>query len=346
MDEVHLEEFLAAFQGNSSKELLERIRLQLRDENSDVNRWLDQLGAIAQDPFAVDWHKLVFEQPLTDDDYVQTAPKLDRPEKKTITGDYAKLWLSIAALILIGISIGIVVLISNFSHVQIADGASNLYIGKDGDVSGLEVLPNEYRDQVASLLTTGDFETPQAFDEISAAIGEMSTGGGPDDKMLAPVGTVVASMRPIFRWASPSGVLVERYVVEVFDSNRRLVAVSVDEDISMDALTWSPNVSLTAGECYTWRVAAITNDGATLMLPSVGQGSAKFKVISELEFLEMNRQLQEVRDSRLASLNVYIRFGLLDLAQKELDRLSIANPNVTAIQELEKSFLNLRRRAP
>ncbi|MGD9644345.1 MAG: hypothetical protein AB7U73_01450 [Pirellulales bacterium] len=56
--EVTKEEFFAGVGGRADPEVKQRIAAALEDSQSNVSRWLAQMEAAAEQPFAVDWPAL------------------------------------------------------------------------------------------------------------------------------------------------------------------------------------------------------------------------------------------------------------------------------------------------
>ncbi len=56
--EVTKEEFFAGVGGRADPEVKQRLAAALEDSQSNVSRWLAQIEAAAEQPFAVDWRAL------------------------------------------------------------------------------------------------------------------------------------------------------------------------------------------------------------------------------------------------------------------------------------------------
>ncbi|MGE0536217.1 MAG: hypothetical protein AB7O68_14650 [Pirellulales bacterium] len=56
--EVTKEEFFAGVGGRADPEVKQRLAAALEDSQSNVSRWLTQMQAAAEQPFAIDWRAL------------------------------------------------------------------------------------------------------------------------------------------------------------------------------------------------------------------------------------------------------------------------------------------------
>ena len=78
-----------------------------------------------------------------------------------------------------------------------------------------------------------------------------ASGEGVPFALIGPVGAVVRSSRPNFRWRSLSGA--SNYVVRVFDLNFREIANSRPQS----GTEWKATAPLLRGSVYIWQVTAI-----------------------------------------------------------------------------------------
>jgi hypothetical protein len=140
-----------------------------------------------------------------------------------------------------------------------------------------------------------------------------------------PVGRVIETARPVFRWDPVDGA--SAYTVEIFDENFQRVASSP----SLTGTTWKTGSSLPRGRVYLWQVAALV-DGAEVRSPTRPAPDAKFKVISSTN----ERAIDAARrsGSRLALGIAYAEAGMLPEAEAELVALEKLNPRSEAIRIL------------
>src|SRR5262249_19082299 len=97
--------------------------------------------------------------------------------------------------------------------VALNDGAGQVTLDKEGNVAG---APPPFQRLVKETLTAQRIETPPMLAEL---IGKSSVLMGPADEghpfaLVGPVGTVVMSDRPTFRWRALDGA--KSYVVRIY----------------------------------------------------------------------------------------------------------------------------------
>ena len=161
--------------------------------------------------------------------------------------------------------------------------------------------------------------------------------------LVWPVGKVVISRRPRFRWTHLRGAIY--YRVEVFDNNYNLVSESQGY---VTTTTWRipRGAALRPGGIYIWKVIATSNGtdepSGLPSLPSATEifAEAKFKVLESSKAREIERVKKVFPNSHLLLGLTYARAGLTDEAEREFRSLASANPE----SELAQSFLNQLKR--
>jgi hypothetical protein len=173
---------------------------------------------------------------------------------------------------------------------------------------------------VAGALQRGELDRP-------ASLADLRRGGhgvlrGPDGdrsaaRLLAPVGVVVASQTPAFRWTSQRGV----YEVTVArDGN------VVAQSGPMTATAWTPQRPLARDGQYEWQLTVEAN-GKRSRVPSPEEGSARFRVMSADE-ARLLAAAGASGDHLIAGI-VAAHLGAVDAA---LDELSASNdPRAAAL---------------
>jgi anti-sigma factor RsiW len=217
------------------------------------------------------------------------------------------------------------------------EGGRRLTLDARGEVRGLERLSPETREAVKRAMTTGRLETPG---EVAGLIGRTGTlmsgpGSGASEtfSVSSPLGTVVRSDRPVFRWRPLPGA--SRYTVTVLDPNLGVVATSQ----SVSATTWTPPTALERGRIFAWQVSAL-KDGKEILSPAPPAPEARFQVLDAAKNDELARVEQTAADSHLVRAVLYARAGLFEDAEPELQALVAANPNVAIAQKLLQSLRN------
>src|SRR5262245_24125680 len=137
--------------------------------------------------------------------------------------------------------------------VALNDGAAQVTLDKEGNVAGVAA---PFQQLVKETLTAQRIETPRMLKEL---IGKSAVLMGPADEghpfaLLGPVGTVVISDRPTFRWRALSGA--DSYVVRIYDADFNEVAVSPQ----LSETSWTATRALERGRSYSWQVTARVGD--------------------------------------------------------------------------------------
>src|SRR5579883_270796 len=144
---------------------------------------------------------------------------------------------------------------------------------------------------------------------------------------LSPVGIVVASDHPIFRWEAIPGAT--DYVVSVYDNDFRKVA----ESSKLKTNQWTPPAALPRGVRLSWQVAASV--GSNLVrLPVPPAREAVFESLSA----ETANAIAEVRDAQHASPVqvglLYARAGALEDAAVEFGKDPSAKDLLDGVKRL------------
>jgi hypothetical protein len=210
---------------------------------------------------------------------------------------------------------------------QVYDGGAKLTLDETGKLEGADDLPPAYQLMLKKAL-------------ISQRIGEsprltgLTRGYSPlmsaekreaDFGLIAPVGKMLFSDRPTFRWSPLKGAT--GYLVEVYDSAFNLVARSPE----LTNPSWAAP-SLPRGTLYTWQVRAI-KDGQEIRSPRPPAPQARFRVVDQVKANEL-LNARRAYSSHLALGLLYAEAGLLEEAERELRALKIANPESEIIRRL------------
>ncbi len=219
--------------------------------------------------------------------------------------------------------------------ITLNDGAGQVTLDNEGNVAG--VAP-PFQQTVKQTLMTERIETPQMLAEL---IGKSSVLMGPADEghpfaLLGPVGTVVMSERPAFRWRTLVGA--DSYVVKVFDADFNEVAVSPQ----LSETKWTVTRSLERGRTYSWQVTARVGD-REVSSPVKPAPEAKFMVLDQVKANDLARAKNASAGSHLTLGILYADAGLLDDAERELQTLLRANPQSALAQKLLRGVRAKRR---
>ncbi len=219
--------------------------------------------------------------------------------------------------------------------VALNDGPGRVTLDKSGNLSGLNAQP-QYERPVREALLKERVKLPAALAEIRSPSGTLMGGDYPEFKLLAPVGIVIETDSPTFRWSKLEGAT--GYSVTVYDSHLTRVATS-------DALTateWTAPSALPRGETCIWQVRA-TKEGKEVVAPPPAGPRAKFRVLEQSKVDEIGRAKRDHSNSHLVMGVVYAEAGLREEAKREFAELLKANPQSPVARKLLQSVSGTRR---
>jgi hypothetical protein len=221
---------------------------------------------------------------------------------------------------------------------QLNDGGGQVTLDQQGKLTGLDNLPPAYQQLVKDALTTQRLERPGTLTGLnrrgSSLMGEDEQGQR--FALQSPVGKVVFSAQPAFRWTPLAGAV--SYVVEVYDEQFNLVTKST----ATQKPEWTPPQPLARGRLYAWQVKA-SQDGQEVIAPKPPATQARFRVLAQAQADELTRARRTHSSAHLLLGLLYTQAGLLDEAEKELRALQAANPNAASARRLLANVQALRR---
>ena len=213
---------------------------------------------------------------------------------------------------------------------QLNDGERQLTLDREGKLSGADDLPPSYQSMLREALTTRRVERSSELKGLTRPPSSlMSTDKQQIEfSVIEPVGIVLMTDRPAFRWSMMEGAT--GYVVEVYDSKFNLMAASPQ----LTDLSWTPP-ALPRGKVYGWQVKA-TKDGQEFKSPRPPAPQARFRILDRAKANELAKARRAYPSSHLALGLLYAEAGLLREAEQELRALQKANPD----SEIARSLLN------
>lgn len=205
--------------------------------------------------------------------------------------------------------------------IQIKDGEGFVTIDSEGNLRGLDPLPEQYRQAIKQVLETGQVSLPPVIAQLRSSPETTMNGNtdGPGFSLLSPIGIVVQTDRPIFRWTKFDDAI--DYKVSVHDVQGEAVSSK-----TVTGVSWQPATPLVRGRVYQWQVRAITKDGREVKSPPVGQPDAKFSVLDQNKFNELEQARKAYPISHLLLGTLYAKAGLISDAKREFRALLAANP--------------------
>jgi hypothetical protein len=201
--------------------------------------------------------------------------------------------------------------------------------GDGSVVSGLEDLTASERASVERTLQGRRLELSVPTD-LSGRSGTLMSGDrrslNATAVLIGPMGVVVETDRPEFRWSPRTG---DEYRVSVFDEDFSLVA----ESAWLQTAAWRPTAALQRGQRYSWQLTVRRQD-SEFVVPAAPAREARFRIISRAAY----QRLQELRKpdggSALRLAIEYARLGLLRDSERELLRLQADNPQSAIVTGL------------
>ncbi|MGH9846160.1 MAG: zf-HC2 domain-containing protein [Blastocatellia bacterium] len=219
---------------------------------------------------------------------------------------------------------------------QLNDGGGRVILDGQGKLSGVDHLPPAYQRLVKQALTAQRVEKSPLLAGLSRP-GSSLMGGDEEGNRFAvsePVGTVVVTDRPTFRWSKLQGAT--GYVVEVYDAQFNPVATSP----SLNRTIWT-SPPLTRGQVYSWQVKTLKN-GEEFTAPPPSAPQAKFRVLDQATANQLAEARRAYPSSHLVLGLLYAQAGLLNEAEREFRALQQANPDSALARKLPSSLSALR----
>ena len=220
---------------------------------------------------------------------------------------------------------------------QLNDGNGVLSLDQEGKLSGADNLPPAYQGLLKKALTSQRIERSSQLQGLTRP---SSTLMGSDNKsrpfaVVEPVGNVVLSNQPVFRWSTLEGA--SAYVVEVYDDQFKLVASSPE----LTNRSWTASQPLARGKVYSWQVKAM-KDGQEVTSPRPPAPQAKFRVLDQAKANEIAKAKRAYGSSHLTLGLLYADAGLLREAEQEFRLLRRANPDSDIARNLLRQIQSLQ----
>jgi hypothetical protein len=224
--------------------------------------------------------------------------------------------------------------------LELKDAGRVITLDDRGELAGLESsLERQYRESVGDLLTTGRLDLPAIIAQLRRKP-EVMMGNDADKRhfrLTDPVGIVVESDRPTFRWEALEGAA--GYEVSVSDDGGEVATSPV-----ISRIDWQPPARLPRGRLYHWQVRAMTRDGGEIKSPPAGQGDARFKILESNKLDELNLMRKAYAGSHLMLGTIYANAGLIDQAEQEFRALRDENPQSDIVTRILDNLKPANRR--
>ena len=254
------------------------------------------------------------------------------------------LWAGAAAAVLLAVFLGVRSYRSKnqagpSALIQLNDDGGSIKLDSSGRVVTPAPLSREDAAQVKDALLHGRVETAAALSPLQSQQGTLLGESAPTSSLqvIAPIGTVVLSDKPGFRWRQVNGA--SGYVVSIYDSRFQKVA----ESSRVKQHEWVVDHSLSRGAVYTWQVTAFLK-GKAIRAPAPPAPEARFQVLSQADAEQLEQTRRQHPNSHLLLGLLYAKVGALDDSERELKALLAANPGSSLANELLASVQQLRSR--
>ena len=205
---------------------------------------------------------------------------------------------------------------------QLNDGAGQVALDENGKLSGVDYLPPVYQRMIKNALSSRRLEKPPLLAGLvrpDSLYMRARDNQGVRFSVINPVGIVMLSDRPTFRWSLLEGAT--GYFVEVYDDKLRQIITSPQ----LTDTSWTSPQSLKRGGIYSWQVTAIKG-GEEISSPRPPAPQAKFRILDETLANELAQARRGYASSHLTLALLYTKAGLLDEAEQEFRTLHKANP--------------------
>jgi hypothetical protein len=205
--------------------------------------------------------------------------------------------------------------------LALLDHGQAITLHLDGSLHVPLALPPAYERVLKSTLEQRRLVLPAGLKSLAPPPNTLKGAGVEPNgfQVLAPVGRVLTTDRPTFRWQHQPEA--SNYVVAVFDEDFNPVLTSPP----VTQTSWQTNHALPRGRRYLWQVTAHLA-GRQLTVPLAPAPEARFQVLPQAKAMELHRARREFGQSHLLLSTLYAQAGLLDEAERELRALQRENP--------------------
>jgi len=221
---------------------------------------------------------------------------------------------------------------------QLNDGGGRVMLDREGKLAGVDHLPPGYQGMVREALTNQRLEKASLLAGLNRPASSLMGGDEQGNKfsVTEPVGKVMLTDRPTFRWSPLTGAT--GYFIEVYDEKFNLVATSSQ----LTGNSWTAPQPLKRGRIYSWQVKAIKHE-QEFKSPRPPAPQAKFRILDQVKANELAQARRAYASSHLTLGLLYAQAGLLDEAEQELSALQKANSNSAIVRRLLASVQAMRR---
>jgi len=206
------------------------------------------------------------------------------------------------------------------------------------DGSGNSAVAAPYQSLIQQAMDAQKVNTSSAIRDLIGKESKLLGSSEEQDRfaLVSPVGTVIRSARPTFRWQSLPGA--SSYSVAILDSQLNVV----EQGSPTGKANWTPLQPLKRNVVYIWQVTAL-KDGREVIAPAAPAREARFKILSAGKAATLAPVTTELAGSHLKLGIVYANEGLLDDAEQELRAAIAAGEDPALARKLLQSVKQMRR---
>jgi hypothetical protein len=229
--------------------------------------------------------------------------------------------------------------INAIQPAQLIENGRRIGLNENGELSGIENLSPEYRRMIERTLKERALERSSLLAGLTQSDGggiRSESDRGNVFRATEPVGKVILSDRPTFRWTPLPGAT--SYIVEIYNDAFNLLFSSQP----LTRNSWTASQPLRRGETLSWQVKAI-KDAREVISPRPPQRVVKFRILDPAKAEKVIRAKQDYSTSHLTLGLIYAQFGLLDDAEQELRSLQKENPDSDTLRRLLNNISKMRR---
>lgn len=270
---------------------------------------------------------------LPPQDYSVATPPLSRSRQ----------WTNRALAVAAGFALGCGILwLTSTVHravgLSLVDQGRPLTLKSNGQIDGLGAIPPNLQQAARDAVLLDKVDRPAFWIDLQAAEETLAGPPAPANsfRIIAPVGNVVESARPIFRWNKQPGATA--YRVNLL--RRKTGAVVSSALLDAKSTEWSPNEPLLPNETYEWEVEASRNGEMLAKAPSPPEPEARFRVLDDATRKSLKELRQKSGGSHLLMGLAYAHVGMRDDAEREFEELAHENPTSPLPKNLVTSLTN------
>lgn len=225
--------------------------------------------------------------------------------------------------------------------LALSDHGLRFSLRQDGSLNIPLTLPAAYEAALKSTLTRQRLSLPEELKRLTPLPNTLKSAAAESDsfQVIAPVGQVLETTRPVFHWHPQSGAT--QYSVSVFDEDFNAVLTSPP----LTQTSWQADRPLPRGRLYLWQVSATVGE-QQINAPQAPAPEARFQILTKAKADELQRARREFSQSHLLLGTLYAEAGLLDEAERELRSLQRENPKAPIVAKLLRQVRQTKTTRP